>query len=141
MSSPVKIVFSGPGTAPRTATTQSAGADLFAGADTVIAAGARQLVPTGLHLAIPAGFAGLIWPRSGLAVREGIDTMAGVIDSDYRGEVQVLLINHGERPCTIRRGDRVAQLLIQRVEPAIFEPVEQLPDSERGAGGFGSSGR
>ena len=113
---------------------------LFAAAGLVIGPGERALVPTGIHLAIPPGFAGLVWPRSGLAVRQGIDTMAGVIDSDYRGEVQVLLVNHGAEPFHVARGARVAQLLIQKVEPAGFVRVDRLPESGRGAGGFGSSG-
>jgi dUTP pyrophosphatase len=119
----------------------AAGADLRASGDLVIAAGARAAVPTGLHLEIPAGCVGLIWPRSGLAVRHGIDTLAGVVDSDYRGEVRVVLVNHGEEPFTIRKGDRIAQILIQRVERVEFAAAEDLSASVRGVGGFGSTGR
>jgi dUTP pyrophosphatase len=84
---------------------------------------------------------GLVWPRSGLAVRHGIDTLAGVIDSDYRGEVRVVLVNHGDEPFRIARGDRVAQLLVQRVERAAFTAVASVDETDRGAGGFGSTGR
>ena len=87
------------------------------------------------------GHVGLVWPRSGLAVRHGLDTLAGVIDSDYRGEVRVVLVNHGRDPVTLARGDRIAQLLVQRVERATFTRVDGLVESRRGEGGFGSTGR
>jgi dUTP pyrophosphatase len=137
----MKILFTGDGCPPRRGSAHAAGADLCAAAEVTLAPGERRLVPTGLRVAIPDGHVGLVWPRSGLAVRDGIDTMAGVIDSDYRGEVQVLLINHGQGDFRIRPGDRIAQLLIQRVEPAEFEPAAELPASGRGEGGFGSTGR
>jgi dUTP pyrophosphatase len=98
-------------------------------------------VPTGLQLQLPLGHVGLVWPRSGLAVRHGIDTLAGVIDSDYRGEVRVVLVNHGEAAFSIAAGDRIAQLLVQRVERAAFVATGELADSDRGTGGFGSTGR
>jgi dUTP pyrophosphatase len=98
-------------------------------------------VSTSLRLEIPPGHAGLVWPRSGLAVRHGIDTLAGVIDSDYRGEVRVVLVNHGAEPFAIAVGDRIAQLLVQRVERAAFRAVEGVANTERGTGGFGSTGR
>jgi dUTP pyrophosphatase len=97
-------------------------------------------VPTGLFLEIPPGHVGLVWPRSGLAVRHGIDTLAGVIDSDYRGEVKVVLVNHGAEPFRIAPGDRIAQLLVQRVERAEFRRAAALGATDRGAGGFGSTG-
>lgn len=137
----MQIPFTGDGVPPSRSTAHAAGADLHAAEDLTLAPGERRLVPTGLRVAIPPGHAGLVWPRSGLAVRDGIDTMAGVIDSDYRGEVRVLLINHGREPFRIRRGDRIAQLLVQRVEPAEFVPADGLPESARGEGGFGSTGR
>jgi dUTP pyrophosphatase len=137
----IKIPFTGGGQAPKRASEWAAGADLFAAVDLALAPGERALVPTGLYLAIPEGHAGLVWPRSGLAVRHGIDTMAGVIDSDYRGEVRVLLVNHGPESFTIRCGDRIAQLVIQRVERAEFLRAEELPPSGRGQGGFGSTGK
>jgi dUTP pyrophosphatase len=98
-------------------------------------------VATALRIAIPPGHVGLVWPRSGLAVRHGIDTLAGVIDSDYRGEVRVVLVNHGDQPFRIAPGDRVAQLLVHRVERAEFVPAVALEDTARGEGGFGSTGR
>ena len=137
----MQIPFTGDGVPPSRSTAHAAGADLHAAEDLTLAPGERRLVPTGLRVAIPPGHAGLVWPRSGIAVRDGIDTMAGVIDSDYRGEVRVLLVNHGREPFRIRRGDRIAQLLVQRVEPAEFVPADGLPESARGEGGFGSTGR
>ena len=97
--------------------------------------------PPALRLQIPPGHVGLVWPRSGLAVRHGIDTLAGVIDSDYRGEVRVVLVNHGDEPFRIAPGDRVAQLLVQRVERAAFTAAAEIDDTDRGEGGFGSTGR
>jgi dUTP pyrophosphatase len=107
----------------------------------VIGPGARAAVPTGLRVAIPQGHVGLVWPGSGLAVRHGIDTLAGVVDSDYRGEVKVVLVNHGDEPFEVAAGDRVAQLLVQRVERAAFRAVSQVEATARGEGGFGSTGR
>ncbi len=129
------------GTLPEYASAGAAGADLRASEETEIAAHARAAVATGLRIEIPSGHVGLVWPRSGLAVRHGIDTLAGVIDSDYRGEVRVVLVNHGEQPFRIARGDRIAQLLVQRVERAAFRPEAELEASGRGEGGFGSTGR
>lgn len=126
---------------PEYASAGAAGADLRASEPVEIAPGARAAVPTGVRLQIPPGHVGLVWPRSGLAVRHGIDTMAGVVDSDYRGEVRVVLVNHGEEPFRIARGDRVAQLLVQRVERAAFAASLAIDDTDRGAGGFGSTGR
>jgi dUTP pyrophosphatase len=126
---------------PEYASAGAAGADLRASESLEIPGGGRAVVPTGLHLAIPPGFVGLVWPRSGLAVRHGIDTLAGVIDSDYRGEVRVVLVNHGEEPFRIAAGDRIAQLLVQPVVRADFAHGDSLADTERGEGGFGSTGR
>ena len=137
----VRALVAEGGTLPEYASAGAAGADLRASEETVIAAGARAAVATGLRLEIPPGHVGLVWPRSGLAVRHGIDTLAGVVDSDYRGEVRVVLVNHGEEPFRIARGDRIAQLLIQRVERALFRPEAELEASGRGEGGFGSTGR
>ena len=119
----------------------AAGADLRASEAVVIAPGRWAAVPTGLRLQIPPGHVGLVWPRSGLAVGHGIDTLAGVIDSDYRGELRVVLANHGEERFAIAAGDRIAQLLVQRVERARFEAVPGLDASGRGEAGFGSTGR
>lgn len=120
-----------------------AGLDLTAAEDVHLAAGARAAVPTGLRVAIPAGWVGLVHPRSGLARRHGV-TVAnapGTIDAGYRGELQVLLINLGPEPVSLDRGDRIAQLLLQRVGHASVVAVDELDDSVRGTGGFGSSGR
>jgi dUTP pyrophosphatase len=125
-------------------TADAAGMDLMADVegDVVLAPGERRLVPTGLAIAIPPGFEGQVRPRSGLAVREGITLLnsPGTIDADYRGEVQVLLVNLGQERVCIRRGDRVAQLVIAPVSRAGWREVDALPDSDRGAGGFGSTG-
>jgi dUTP pyrophosphatase len=122
-----------------------AGADLLARESVKLrCGGGRALVPTGLALALPDGYAALVMPRSGLALRHGITCLntPGLIDSGYRGEVSVLLVNTDpESTYVVERGDRIAQLVIQRVEQADFEAVEELPESERGAGGFGHSGR
>jgi dUTP pyrophosphatase len=126
---------------PEYATAGAAGADLRASAAVEIPPGQRAAVPTGLRLQIPRGHVGLVWPRSGLAVRHGIDTLAGVIDSDYRGEVRVVLVNHGPEPFSIAPGERIAQLLLQRVKRARFTAVSALEDTDRGGGGFGSTGR
>ncbi len=126
---------------PEYASPGAAGADLRASEPIVIPPGARAAVATGLRLEIRSGYVGLIWPRSGLALRHGIDTLAGVIDSDYRGEVRVVLVNHGEEPFRIDAGDRIAQLLVQPVARAAFQARGALDESERGPGGFGSTGR
>ncbi len=106
----------------------------------VIEAGQRALVPTGISMAIPAHLYGRVAPRSGLALKSGIDTLAGVIDSDYRGEIGVMLLNTSDNPFTIRHGDRVAQLVIERVATAFLIEVDSLGGSSRGDGGFGSTG-
>ena len=110
--------------------------------DVVIRPGERLLVPTGLVLEIPPGWEGQVRPRSGLALRHGIGIVnaPGTIDSDYRGEVAVILINLGETPFSLERGDRIAQLVISRVETVEWEEAEALEGSGRGAGGFGSTG-
>ncbi|MCW2867794.1 MAG: dUTP diphosphatase [Marmoricola sp.] len=120
-----------------------AGADLHAAVDVVLQPGERALVPTGVALALPEGYVALVHPRSGLAARHGISIVnaPGTIDAGYRGEVQVCLVNTDRRePFSVRRGDRVAQLVVQRFETAEFVEADDLPDSERGAGGYGSTG-
>lgn len=139
MSLAVKV--RGAGALPEYASEGAAGADLRASEALEIPPGGRAAVPTGLTLEIPPGHVGLVWPRSGLALRLGIDTLAGVIDSDYRGEVRVVLVNHGQEPLAVRPGDRVAQLLVQPVERAAFLRTDELAESPRGPGGFGSTGR
>jgi dUTP pyrophosphatase len=136
----VPVGCAGEGVVPQYASAGAAGADLSAHAAVEIPPGGRAAVPTGLFLEIPPGHVGLVWPRSGLAVRHGIDTLAGVIDSDYRGEVKVVLVNHGTEPFRIAPGDRIAQILIQRVERAEFRRAAELPGTDRGSGGFGSTG-
>jgi dUTP pyrophosphatase len=129
---------------PSHASPGSAGVDLRAAVDgeVVLRPGERLLVPTGLVLEIPPGWEGQVRPRSGLALRHGLSLVnaPGTIDSDYRGEVGVILINLGEAPCSLRRGDRIAQLVISRVEPVEWEEADTLEDSGRGDGGFGSTG-
>jgi dUTP pyrophosphatase len=120
-----------------------AGADLCAAVDVRLPPGGRALVPTGVAIALPAGYVGLVHPRSGLAHRMGVTVLnaPGTVDAGYRGEIMVNLINHDrEVPATITRGDRIAQLVVQRVCRADFEVVAELPDSARGAGGHGSTG-
>lgn len=120
-----------------------AGADLVTTVDLHLQPGERALVPTGVAIAVPAGYAAFVHPRSGLAARCGVSIVnaPGTIDAGYRGEVSVLLVNHDRvHPVRLRRGDRVAQLVVQRVERAEFVEVEHLPESPRGSGGYGSTG-
>lgn len=122
-----------------------AGADLVTTSDVVIPPGERAVVGTGIAIALPAGYAGFVHPRSGLAARAGLSVVntPGTIDAGYRGEIRVCLVNHDLRePISLRRGDRIAQLVVQRVEHAVFREVDHvgLPDTERGAGGYGSTG-
>jgi dUTP pyrophosphatase len=130
---------------PRYQSEHAAGMDLLAAleADLTLAPGERALVSTGMALAIPPGHEGQVRPRSGLAIRDGITMLnsPGTIDADYRGTVRLVVVNHGAAPVTIRRGERLAQLVIARVERAALEVVAELPPSGRGAGGFGSTGR
>ena len=135
----LEIRVDGPGDLPEYATDGAAGADLRAAESVTLPAGGRAAVATGVSVEIPAGYVGLVWPRSGLAVRHGIDTLAGVIDSDYRGEVKVVLVNHGPEPWAVAPGDRIAQLLVQPAARARFTRAALAP-SGRGAGGFGSTG-
>jgi len=129
---------------PQYMTRGCSGMDLFAFLEEEITLepGERKLIPTGISVAIPEGFEGQIRPRSGLAIRNGIGVVngPGTIDSDYRGEVCVLLINFGKSPFTVRQGDRIAQMVISRVFRALFEEVEDLPPTTRQEGGFGHTG-
>jgi dUTP pyrophosphatase len=121
-----------------------AGADLVTTTDVVIPPGERAVVGTGIAVALPVGYAGFVHPRSGLAARVGLSVVntPGTIDAGYRGEIKVCLVNHDLRePISLRRGDRIAQLVVQRVERAVFREVaDALPDTVRGAGGYGSTG-
>ena len=127
---------------PAYATSGAAGMDVLAAEDVTIAPGARHVVATGLALAIPPGFEIQVRPRSGLALRHGVTVpnTPGTIDSDYRGELKVILINHGAEPFAIARGDRVAQLVLAPVVRAAWDEVADLDETARGAGGFGSTG-
>ncbi len=131
---------------PAYETRDAAGMDLRAAVPDdeplVLRPGAWAAVPTGLTMAIPRGYEGQVRPRSGLAIKSGVTCLnsPGTIDADYRGEVRVILINHGAEDFTVRRGDRIAQLLILPVEQAMWEEVESLDETARGAGGFGSTG-
>ncbi|MBI4389207.1 MAG: dUTP diphosphatase [Nitrospinae bacterium] len=116
-----------------------AGADLRSAVDDIVPARGRKLIPTGIRIALPPGHVGLVWPRSGLAVNRGIDSGAGVIDSQYRGEIKVLLFNHTDADFIINRGDRIAQLLVQKAETVEFIQVRELDDTPRGENGFGST--
>ncbi|MEV0072125.1 MULTISPECIES: dUTP diphosphatase [unclassified Amycolatopsis] len=120
-----------------------AGADLVTTSDIVLGPGERGVVGTGVAIALPPGFAGFVHPRSGLAARVGLSVVntPGTIDTGYRGEIRICLINHDlQEPVVLARGDRIAQLVIQRVEQAVFVEVAELGDTERGAGGYGSTG-
>ena len=120
-----------------------AGADLRTTVDVALAPGERCLVPTGIAIAVPEGYVALVHPRSGLAARHGLSIVntPGTVDAGYRGEIKVLLVNHDPaEPIELRRGDRVAQLVLQQVEQARFHEVDALPVSVRGAGGYGSTG-
>jgi dUTP pyrophosphatase len=129
---------------PQAASPASAGLDLRAAveSDLVLDPGGRVLVPTGLVLELPAGCEGQVRPRSGLALRHGVTLLnsPGTIDSDYRGEVQVLLVNLGQEPFVVRRGERIAQLVVARFERVAWVEVDEVAVSERGSGGFGSTG-
>jgi dUTP pyrophosphatase len=128
---------------PSYAKAGDAGADLATRIDFTINPGERILVPTGISIALPNGYVALVHPRSGLAIKHGISMVntPGTVDAGYRGELQVILINHDlTQPVSFKKGDRIAQLVIQRVERADFVEVSDLPGSDRSSGGFGSTG-
>ncbi len=130
--------------APAYAHDGDAGADLVTRVDVTLQPGERALVPTGVAIALPDGYAGFVHPRSGLAARHGLGIVnaPGTVDAGYRGEIMVSLVNHDrDAPITLSRGDRIAQLVVQQVERVVFDVVESLPDSVRGERGHGSSGR
>lgn len=128
---------------PAYQTAGSAGCDVVASSDALIYPGKRYLVPTGLFLEVPCGYECQVRPRSGLALKHGVTVLnsPGTIDSDYRGEVCVLLYNAGDEPFEVKPGDRIAQLIFAPVTRAEFELVDELSDTERGTGGFGSTGK
>lgn len=141
----VKIVNHSPFALPAYATALSAGMDLRADLQEPVVLGPleRALVPTGLHIELPAGYEAQIRPRSGLAARNGISIVnaPGTIDADYRGEIKVVLVNLSKEPFTIQPGERIAQMVVARHETVEWEPVETLEESDRGSGGFGSTGK
>jgi dUTP pyrophosphatase len=126
-------------------TPHSAGMDLYAelDADRILNPGSRVLVPTGISISLPDGYEAQIRPRSGLALKHGITMLnsPGTIDADYRGEIGVIVINHGDEPFIVRSGERIAQMIVAPVTRVILEEVEQLDETDRGAGGFGHTGR
>ncbi|RDC60793.1 dUTP diphosphatase [Alteripontixanthobacter maritimus] len=127
---------------PHYASHGAAGMDVVSAEDVTIAPGARHAVATGLAVAIPHGFEIQVRPRSGLALKHGISVpnAPGTVDSDYRGELKAILINHGDTPFPIKRGDRVAQIVLAPVVQALWDEVDTLGETERGSGGFGSTG-
>lgn len=130
---------------PEYATPQSAGLDVRASlpeGDRILQPGERQLIPTGLYAALPEGMELQVRPRSGLAYKHGVTVLngPGTIDADYRGEIGVLLINHGQQPFVVRHGERIAQLVLARYEQLVWKETENLPETSRGTGGFGHTG-
>lgn len=140
----VKIINNSHHPLPAYATPQSAGMDLRANIDEPITLQPmeRRLIPTGLRIALPDGFEAQIRPRSGLALKHGLTVLntPGTIDADYRGEVMVLLVNFSQQPFVVNDGERIAQMVVARYEQVQFEAVEQLDETERGAGGYGHTG-
>lgn len=140
----IKVVNKGHQLLPRYATAQSAGMDLRANLDApiVLRPMQRQLVPTGLHIALAEGYEAQVRPRSGLALKHGITVLntPGTIDADYRGEVKVLLVNFSDEEFVINDGERIAQMVIARYEQASFEQVDELDETDRGSGGYGHTG-
>jgi len=122
---------------------QSAGMDLYAKINTTIKKGERVLIPTGIRIALPFGYEAQVRPRSGLALKHGVTVLntPGTIDADFRGEVGVILINLGQEDFAVKRGDRIAQMVIAKVEMVSFEEVNELPNTLRGEGGYGSTGQ
>ncbi len=128
-------------TVPTKVNRSDAGYDLYALEGTIIDKHSHKLIKTGISMQIPDGYVGLIWPRSGMAYKHGIDVFAGVIDSSYRGDVGVILYNSQYSNYNIEKGDRIAQIIFQKIEDFDLHVVENLDDTSRGAGGFGSSGK
>jgi dUTP pyrophosphatase len=132
-------------TLPCYMTSHSAGMDLYAelSADAVLLPGSRLLVPTGIAIALPEGYEAQIRPRSGLALKHGISLVnsPGTIDADYRGEIGVILINHGEVPFLLKRGERIAQMVVAQFSRVVWDEMDELEETRRGAGGFGHTGR
>jgi len=142
---PVKIVNRSHHPLPRYETPGSAGMDLraFLKEPVVLQPGERALIPTGLYIALPEGYEAQIRPRSGLAIKHGIGLLnaPGTIDADYRGEIKIILVNHSGMPFEIKDGDRIAQMVVNKVEKVEWLPADRLDETERGEGGFGSTGK
>lgn len=140
----IPVLYSGKGELPQQATPMSAGMDLRAHIDSPITLNSleRKMIPTGLSIALPAGYEAQVRPRSGLAAKHGITVLnsPGTIDADYRGDIGVILVNLSHEPFTIVPNDRIAQLVVAQYSSVAWDPVSQLPTSTRGAGGFGSTG-
>lgn len=141
----VQIVNNGNQNLPFYATTQSAGMDLYANIESPILIKSldRKLIPTGLHIALPAGYEVQVRPRSGLALKHGITVLntPGTIDADYRGEIGVILVNLSKEDYVVKPSERIAQMILNKHEVIEFELVDKLPESDRGEGGFGSTGK
>lgn len=127
-------------TLPKYVLPHDAGMDLFSNESIIINSGERKLISTGISMAIPSGFVGLVWDKSGIASKHGIKTMAGVIDSGYRGEIKILVHNLSDKSFQVEKGSKIAQLLIQPVYQLEIKEVDELDETERGEGGFGSTG-
>lgn len=129
---------------PKYMSAHAAGMDMYAGVseDTIIEPGGWKLIPTGIAIALPAGYEAQVRPRSGLALKQGVSILntPGTVDADYRGEVGVILMNHSKKDLIIKRGDRIAQMIINKIEHVTIEEVAELPSTDRGAGGFGHTG-
>ncbi len=141
----VKVLPHGEGIPlPRYMSDHAAGMDLYAAVmeDMTISPGGWKLVPTGLSIALPEGYEAQVRPRSGLALKQGVSVLntPGTVDADYRGEVGVILMNHSREDLVVKRGDRIAQMIVNQIERIEFDKVEELPSTERGAGGFGHTG-
>jgi len=117
-----------------------AGLDIYALEDSEVSPGARAMIPTGVAIEIPKGYVALVWDKGGIAYKNGIKTMAGVCDSNYRGEYKIIILNTSKEIFKVKKGNKIAQILIQKVEQAEIEEVKDLSDTERGSGGFGSTG-
>jgi dUTP pyrophosphatase len=130
---------------PQYMSEHAAGMDLFAavGKPSVIPPGGWELIPTGIAIALPDGYEAQVRPRSGLALKQGVSILntPGTVDADYRGEVGVILMNHSHQDLIIKRGDRIAQMIVNKIEKIQFEEVKELPETQRGAGGFGHTGK
>ena len=125
---------------PSRAKQGDAGMDIYSSVDEIVSLGDIKRISTGIKMEIPEGFVGLVWDKSGVAFNNGIKTMGGVIDSGYRGEIMIVMTNHSDKDFEIKKGQKIAQMLIQKIESPEIETVDSLNDTERGEGGFGHTG-